>query len=168
MLSLSSKTNSVNDNSIAMLNILCSQQSGLRVVHFNARSLNNLKMDYVRYVFQSSGVDVICISETWFVSDVCDAYYNINSYKLVRNDRVGKKAVALLFIARTTLACAQSVSRTMGAWSFCSSNCLTVLIRLLSRVYITQTNMYPLIRFCIPFFFRSRLRKYYYMWRFQC
>ncbi|XP_017467951.1 PREDICTED: uncharacterized protein LOC108360250 [Rhagoletis zephyria] len=96
-----SKINSIDDNSRIMLNVLCNQQIGLNIVHFNVRSLNNIKMDYVRYVFTSSAVDVICVSETWFPLDVSDVHFNINNYKIIRKDRVGKKGGGVAIYCKT-------------------------------------------------------------------
>lgn len=54
----------------------------------NARSLNVCKLDYLKYLFASSCVDVICVSETWFKTILPDLSYNIPNYNLFRNDRV--------------------------------------------------------------------------------
>lgn len=70
------------ENQSALLNILCKQHSGLHIVHFNSRSLNGLKFDYVRNVFEKSDIDVICVTETWFRSGVSDIHYKINGFKL--------------------------------------------------------------------------------------
>lgn len=72
-----SESTSVDDCSLAMLNVLCRRQSGLNIVHFNARSLNPEKMDVVRNTFEFSSVDIICVSETWFKTDISDSHYDI-------------------------------------------------------------------------------------------
>ncbi|XP_058974110.1 uncharacterized protein LOC131800622 [Musca domestica] len=69
-----------------MIRILGKQKNGLKLVHINAQSLNN-KLDEFEQLFVSSNVDLICVSETWFHSDVQDGIYNIPGYTLFRADR---------------------------------------------------------------------------------
>lgn len=87
-ISLNSRS-SVNEYSTrAMINVLSRYREGFKVCHLNARSLNPLKLDYLRYIFANSPVDVICVSETWFKSEIPDSFYSIYNYNLHRNDRV--------------------------------------------------------------------------------
>lgn len=75
-------------STFAMVNVLSKRRDGFKVCHLNARSLNINKLDYLRYLFANSCVDVICVSETWFKSDFADNLYNIPTYTLYRNDRI--------------------------------------------------------------------------------
>lgn len=75
------------DATFNMLRILSQQKSGLKVVHLNAQSLNN-KLDEFRNLFISSGVDIVCISETWFHSSISDTVYQLPGFYLFRADRV--------------------------------------------------------------------------------
>lgn len=79
-------SNSSKDNTFNMIRILSRQKSGLKIVHLNAQSLNN-KIDEFRYIFISSMVDIICVSETWFHSRVQDSIYSLPGYTLYRADR---------------------------------------------------------------------------------
>lgn len=95
--------NGVNENHSAILNILCQQRSGLNIVHFNARSLNGLKLDHVRSVFENSKVDVICVTETWFDDEVLPMHYIINGYNGFFNNRKSKKGGGVAIYCKTCL-----------------------------------------------------------------
>jgi len=45
---------------------ISSYKNGLKIVHLNAQSLLK-KIDELRFLFTKSNVDVMCVSETWFV-----------------------------------------------------------------------------------------------------
>ncbi|XP_037930440.1 uncharacterized protein LOC119665224, partial [Teleopsis dalmanni] len=70
-----------------LINIFSSQRCGVNMVHFNARSLSGLKLDYVRSVFEGSKVDVICVSETWFDHNISSVFFSLNGFDLFRHDR---------------------------------------------------------------------------------
>lgn len=95
--------NGVNDNHSVLLNILSHQRPGLNVVHFNARSLNGLKLDHVRTVFEKSNIDIICVSETWFQEKVSDVHYTIKGYKLFHNGRKGRKGGGVAIYSKDNL-----------------------------------------------------------------
>lgn len=69
-----------------MIRVLAKQKTGLKLVHLNAQSLNN-KLDEFQHIFLSSGIDIICVSETWFHCSINDSVYNLPGYKLFRADR---------------------------------------------------------------------------------
>lgn len=69
-----------------MIRVISKLKTGLKIIHINAQSLNN-KMDEFRYIFISSGLDIICVSETWFHSAVNNSAYNLPGYNLIRSDR---------------------------------------------------------------------------------
>lgn len=73
------------ENVFNMIRIL-SKRKGLNICHINAQSLNN-KMDEFKFIFEESGIDVICISETWFHADVHNNFYILEGYRLFRSDR---------------------------------------------------------------------------------
>lgn len=79
-------TFSSKDRTFDMIRVLCKQRSGLNVCHINAQSLRN-KIDEFRYIFENSGVDVICITETWLNKSVTDDFVGLQEYKLFRCDR---------------------------------------------------------------------------------
>jgi len=41
-----------------------------------------------RYMFVNSEIDVICVSETWFVQSLCDVLISCDGYNVYRSDRV--------------------------------------------------------------------------------
>lgn len=94
---------SSNEKQSCLLNILCKQHKGFNVVHFNARSLNGLKLDQVKYVFENSAVDVICVSETWFSNDVSCDFYKIKGYDLFSNNRVHKRGGGVAIYVKSSL-----------------------------------------------------------------
>jgi len=55
-------------SSQAIIRILAKQKPGLKIIHLNAQSL--AKIEEFRFLFINSNIDVICVSETWFVFDV--------------------------------------------------------------------------------------------------
>lgn len=69
-----------------MLQVLCTQRNGLNICHINAQSLLK-KIDEFRLIFESSMIDVICISETWFNESIEDGLVDLKPYNLLRSDR---------------------------------------------------------------------------------
>lgn len=92
-----------------MLRILSKAKKGLKVCHINAQSLNK-KIDEFRYLFENSGVDVICVSETWFRPEISDATYRMNDFKLYRSDRISHAGGVAIYI-RKNIKC-KMVSRS--------------------------------------------------------
>lgn len=74
------------DSVANMVKVLANQKKGIKVCHINAQSLKR-KIDEFRFIFESSGVDFICISETWFDSNITDMSISLNGYNLRRVDR---------------------------------------------------------------------------------
>lgn len=89
-----------------MLRVLKAQQEGLhtRISHINAQSLNS-KIDEFRYLFIGSGIDIICISETWFIADVLDCANGVNGYNLFRLDRASRTGGGVAIYVHTELRC---------------------------------------------------------------
>lgn len=69
------------DNLFRMIRVLSKLKRGLKIVHINAQSLKN-KIDEFRYIFESSGVDVIAVSETWFLPVLANRLFSLNGYCL--------------------------------------------------------------------------------------
>ena len=86
-------SNGVNDNHSVVLKILCKQKSGLKVVHFNARSLNGQKFDHVKPVFENSDIDII-----WYKN-----HYNIKGYNLYYNSRPIRKGGGVAIYCKSNL-----------------------------------------------------------------
>lgn len=82
-----------------MIRVLARRKSGLKIVHINAQSLNN-KMDEFRYNFSLSGVDIICVSETWFHPNIQDSIYDVPGYNLFRADRRTNGGGACIYIRK--------------------------------------------------------------------
>ena len=91
------------ENQKTIINILCKQHSGLNMVHFNARSLNDVKLNYVRYIFEASSVDIICASETWFSQGILDASVGLKNYTIYRNDRDNRKGGGVAIYCKNNL-----------------------------------------------------------------
>ena len=101
-------------NPHTLINVLCKQQKGLILVHFNARSLNNDKLDLMRYIFEKSLVDIICVTETWFCNDISDSIYDLSNYNLLRNDRVAKRGGGVAIYSKKYLT-AKLISKSVDS-----------------------------------------------------
>jgi len=82
---MSDHANSANQR--VLLDIVGKLYPGLSVVHFNASSFNVSKRDYCQHIFNNSKVDIICVTETWFKSELSDFFAQLPGYKLLRHDR---------------------------------------------------------------------------------
>lgn len=85
------------DNLFNMIRIIPKGKSGLKLCHLNAQSLNN-KMEEFRYIFEQSDIDVVCVSETWFVPSIHDSNYNLRGYRLFRADRDTNAGGVAIFV----------------------------------------------------------------------
>lgn len=70
----------------SVVKILSKTFKGLKICHINAQSLLR-KMDEFSSVFANSNVDIICISESWFLPSMQDSLVSLPGYKLMRADR---------------------------------------------------------------------------------
>ena len=73
-------------NVFSIVRLLSKNKKGLKNCHMNAQSLGGAKIDEFRYIFEESGVDLICISETWFKPGMPDNLYQLKGYKILRVD----------------------------------------------------------------------------------
>lgn len=117
-------------NSKTLLNIFCKQASGLKVCHFNAQSLGR-KVDEFRHIFVNSEVDVICVSETWFRSDVCDSVYALDGYRLYRKDRTSHAGGVAIYMRNTIKSTRLTISDDTGG-----SECLFIEVGTGNRMLI--------------------------------
>lgn len=76
----------------SMIRVFAKHRNGLNICHINAQSLKN-KMDEFRFIFENSGIDVICVSETWFRPDINDDVFSVNGYRLFRSDRIARSNI---------------------------------------------------------------------------
>lgn len=98
------------DSAYNMLRILPRLKSGLNIVHLNAQSLNN-KLDEFKYLFTSSDIDIICVSETWFHPCISDNIYNVPGYKLFRCDRQTNAGGAAIYV-KHNITCNLKITST--------------------------------------------------------
>lgn len=96
---LNSIVYSSKDKTFDMIRVLCKQRSGLNVCHINAQSLNN-KIDEFRFIFENSGVDVVCVSETWFDPVVLGAIFDLDNYNLYRCDRKSHAGGVAIYVRK--------------------------------------------------------------------
>lgn len=80
-----------------MVRILTKQRRGINVCHINAQSLNN-KIDEFRLTFENSGVDIICVSETWLNKNTPDSLISLRGYKVYRADRITLGGGVAIFV----------------------------------------------------------------------
>lgn len=103
MMTSNSRNINSNDTTMNMVKVLCRQKRGLKICHINAQSLNN-KTDEFRFVFETSGVDVICVSETWLVSSTPDSLICPSGYRTFRADRLRHAGGAAIFV-KSNISC---------------------------------------------------------------
>lgn len=94
--------NGTYDHLRILINIICNQRQGLRVCHLNAQSLF-MKIDEFRGMFVDSNVDVVCVTETWFKTDVADEVYALKGYRLLRGDRPNRIGGGVAIYIRNTI-----------------------------------------------------------------
>ena len=94
--------NRVNESSRLLLNILCKQHeySGLKLCYINAQSLVN-KFDEFILKFEKSVIDVICVSESWFMPALKDDQFKLNGFKLFRADRMSRGGGSAIYIRKS-------------------------------------------------------------------
>ncbi|XP_075157620.1 uncharacterized protein LOC142230885 [Haematobia irritans] len=80
-----------------MVRILAKQKNGLNICHINAQSLNN-KLDEFGFVFENSGIDIVCVSETWFRSTTPSSLVSLNGYKVYRADRSSRGGGTAIYV----------------------------------------------------------------------
>lgn len=76
-----------NGVTISMVKILAKQKQGFQFCHINAQSLKP-KIDEFRLIFESSNMDVICVSETWLNESIPNGLISLHGYKVFRSDRL--------------------------------------------------------------------------------
>ena len=59
-----------------------------KVSHYAISMLKAKKNYEFRYILEDSGVDLICITETWFKPELSDNLYQLNGFNIVRVDRL--------------------------------------------------------------------------------
>lgn len=87
------------DITMNMIRILANYKKGLRVVHINAQSINN-KADEFKFVFENSGIDVVCVSETWLSESTSDSFICPYGFKVFRCDRVSHGGGVAIFVRK--------------------------------------------------------------------
>lgn len=134
-----------------MLNVLCGRQKGFNIVHLIARSLNSVKIHFIRHVFECSSVDVVCVSETWFLNDVSDVCYSLKNYNVARNDRVGKRGGGVAIYCKTSLTPRFYLSQVGMALNTFSLSCLMKLLMFwfpACITHISQLVLHHIFKFC--------------------
>jgi len=109
MHNLANNFNCSRDGTANLLNIFCKQKEGIHICHINAQSLCN-KVDELRYIFENSSVDIVCISETWFSSRLHDEQINMEGYQVFRSDRVSHAGGVAIY-SRKHLKCKRITSQ---------------------------------------------------------
>ena len=68
-------------------------------------------MDELRYMCDDSGVDIVCVSETWFRKDISDNLYSINGYNIFRSDRIGHGGGVAIYVKDKIKCCIKCSNR---------------------------------------------------------
>lgn len=85
-----------------MVKILARQKQGIKLCHINAQSINN-KIDEFRVTFENSGVDVVCVSETWLNKNTPDSLVSLMGYKIYRADRRTRGGGVAIYVRKGIL-----------------------------------------------------------------
>lgn len=85
----------IDENHKILIDILCKQYNGLKVVHFNARSLSGDKLDYIRDILGNLTLMLFASRKRGFNPDISDFYYCIPNFNLIRADRTKEKEEVL-------------------------------------------------------------------------
>jgi len=86
-------------SSYTKLRVLGNQRTCIRVRPINAQSLVN-KFEEFRCLFVNSNIDVICLSETWFLSYVSDSLVECSGYDLFRSDRGSHAGGLAMYVSK--------------------------------------------------------------------
>lgn len=97
MFGVNDRNSGSNSNAYTIVRLLSRNKNGLRICHINAQSLVH-KIDELNYIFKDSGVDIICISETWFSSNMPDSLFILNGFKLIRADRLSHAGGVAIYV----------------------------------------------------------------------
>ena len=95
---LNNKGRESTGNVFSLVRLLSKNKNGLKICHINSQSLGGGKIDEFRNIFEESGVDIVCVSETWFKPDMPDNLYQLKGYKILRADRISHAGGAAIFI----------------------------------------------------------------------
>lgn len=90
---------SSNESTKNMIKVISKQRKGLNICHINAQSLTH-KIDEFRYLFEDSGADIVCVSETWFSSAITDSLIAVADFNLFRNDRSSHGGGVAIYIKK--------------------------------------------------------------------
>lgn len=62
-----------------------------------------MKVDYARYSFESSTVDVVCMTEAWLKNELPNNLYDFNGFELNRSDRCGRRGSGVAIYCKSGL-----------------------------------------------------------------
>lgn len=93
---------SSNNDVMHLIRILSKQKASLIICHMNALRLSR-KIDELRYIFESSGVDINCVSKTWFNVYIADGVIYTFGFSVNRNDRGLLGGGVVIFLRKSIL-----------------------------------------------------------------
>lgn len=106
-------TNYTPVNKIAMKSSYVAARAGdLRFCHLNPGSAKK-NIDEIRIFFDGGGMDVICVSESWFKSQHLEKHVGIPGYKLFRADRARRRGGGVAIYVRKDLK-SKILSQSLG------------------------------------------------------
>ena len=73
------------------------KSNGLKIGQLNVRSILP-KIEEIRYLLSNSGLDILCINESWLDNTICNSEINVDNYVTVRNDRNRSGGGVLIYI----------------------------------------------------------------------
>lgn len=104
----------VTDRNDVFQTILDYKNKGLKIIHFNAQSLNpkNPKFAEIYDFLLNSKLDVVCVSETWWDEHITDSSVYIPGFKLFRCDRLNRVGGGVAIYVSDKLNCNLASSKS--------------------------------------------------------
>ena len=84
-------------NAKTIVRLLTKKTRKLNICHINSQSLMK-KIDEFRDMFDKSGIDIICVSETWFNCNTSYSSCILNGFKLMLADRRSRRGGVAIYV----------------------------------------------------------------------
>lgn len=98
----SSQTNNLCTASESLRKIASLHKRSLMAVHINAQSIV-AHLDEIKLIGAVDDIEIIDVSESWLKPNISSSLVNIPNFKLVRNDRIGKRGRGVCVYLRNDL-----------------------------------------------------------------
>lgn len=102
----SSDTEDARHSDVILKDVLAPHGNKFKLCHLNAHSMRPpVKFLDFSELFTGSGLDVICVTETWLDSSIPDSEIFLRGYRIVRNDRQDKSGGGVAIYYNNSFQC---------------------------------------------------------------